>query len=346
MKISVSIQMVWQLAAREAIAAQFNEIQPEHFLEALLKFSELPADKARGIAPAVDVTEMLTAEVQAVRGELEMHQIESTRVRRMLRDQLGKGNSPYDGGDMHREQASRDIFDSAARLADDDGSDTLTANHLLIALLNSPTPAIEKVLEDAAVKPHAYLSRTPLLDQYGEDPGQALVDWDLFPDGFRLAEAKALMRALSERDPKSILLITDDGIASEYTVIRAAQAMAKKDCPTPLKRKRFVTLRVELPTEENPCETLNLLARILAEGATLNDVILVVPGIKSQPNEKRLNDWGMLLKGKLATCSAICVCVIAPEAYHKWIEKDSTWKHLVRVMWIYGKTNGTVPSEL
>ena len=42
MKVSVSIEVVLELAARETIAAKFKEIEPDHLFMALLKFSELP----------------------------------------------------------------------------------------------------------------------------------------------------------------------------------------------------------------------------------------------------------------------------------------------------------------
>ena len=51
MKVSASVEMVMQLAGQEAIAAEFKEIEPEHLLAALLKFSELPTEEMDKIAP-------------------------------------------------------------------------------------------------------------------------------------------------------------------------------------------------------------------------------------------------------------------------------------------------------
>ena len=125
MKASASIELVWQIATQEAVAAEFAEIEPEHFLAAILKFSELPVDQVGNLAPGADAVREMATAVGKVREELQRRAIDSTRVRRELRVKLGNGGSPPDGGPKHRSQASRDMFDAAARMADEVNSEVL-----------------------------------------------------------------------------------------------------------------------------------------------------------------------------------------------------------------------------
>lgn len=109
MKVSASIELSWQLAGREAIAGEFGQIEPEHFFAAVLKLAELPVEDVGNFAPGANVARELAAEVNTIRQELESRSIDSIRVRRALRARLGKGGAPYDGGENHRSQASKDL---------------------------------------------------------------------------------------------------------------------------------------------------------------------------------------------------------------------------------------------
>jgi ATP-dependent metalloprotease FtsH len=149
MKVSASIDVLWQLAMGEAVSAEFGEIAPEHFLEAILKLAELNVEDLHRLAPDTQVVRLVSEDVAAVREELNARGINSKRARRELRGLLGKGGSPHRGGDMHRSPASREVFEAAARLAADAGSETLMALHLLQALLASPSPPMLLVLGEA-----------------------------------------------------------------------------------------------------------------------------------------------------------------------------------------------------
>jgi len=41
-KVSKSIEIIWHLAGSEAIAADFGELEPEHFMIAILQFVDQP----------------------------------------------------------------------------------------------------------------------------------------------------------------------------------------------------------------------------------------------------------------------------------------------------------------
>ena len=169
MQVSASIELVWQLAAREALVGQFGMIEPEHFCMALLKFAELPIEEGRGVSPESQAAKQLACEVAVIRERLASRALDSMRVRRRLRALLGKRGVPGTGRRMPRSQASRDLFAAAVNLAADAGSDVLQTPHLFAALLASPTEAMDQVLGDLAGSGTPSRFGTPLLDKHGRD---------------------------------------------------------------------------------------------------------------------------------------------------------------------------------
>ena len=175
MKISASIELVMQFATYEAIAGKFREVEPEHMLMALLKFPELPIAEMEKLAPGAS-SEQVAKEIEAVCKKLEQRKIDSKSARRELRTKMGKGNSPFSGGRIHRSSASRQIFDVAGKLAGDAGGETITSDHILEALMIAPTQLIEQVLGGAVGARVEERKDTPLLDRYGKDITKAAAD--------------------------------------------------------------------------------------------------------------------------------------------------------------------------
>lgn len=79
-KASAAVELVLQLAAREAVAARFKEIEPEHFFEALLKLPELRHEHLREICGADDLPG-LEVERDMVGERLARRSVDATRVR-------------------------------------------------------------------------------------------------------------------------------------------------------------------------------------------------------------------------------------------------------------------------
>ena len=110
MRPSASVELVLQLAAYEAAASQFAEIEPEHLLAALLRFSELSSEDLLKLVPGTAAGRELTSETDAVRKTLTERSINSTFVRNSVRARMGTGGVRYQGGRLQRTTASRQIF--------------------------------------------------------------------------------------------------------------------------------------------------------------------------------------------------------------------------------------------
>lgn len=351
MKVSASIELVWQLAGQEAIAGKFKEIEPEHFCMALLKFSELPVEEVDKIAPGAEVAKELAADVTAVREELDARSVDTPRARRELRKQVGKGDSPNDGGQMHRSKASRELIDAAAALADEAGSETLAPCHVLAAILASPSEAMAAALGDGDEAGASKMAKLPHLAQHGRDLVQMARDGKLLPAKGRQAEGRALVRALAESDKKGILLVTNDDATAMQAADEAAAAIASKQCPASLKRHRIVDVTsIESLSGERAGEGGNafegVVEKLVAEAASVEGLVLVWPAIQAERGAKGISCWGQLLRTTLAGGEVRCICRIAQLAYHKWVEQDSAWRRLVHVMWIRDEARGDIPDEL
>ncbi|MHC4789229.1 MAG: hypothetical protein ACYS8K_08535, partial [Planctomycetota bacterium] len=231
MKVSAAVDLVWQLAGQQAIAGEFKEIGPEHFLMALLKLAELPVEDVDRIAPGAQAARDLAAEVRVVSQELARRGIDSTRVRRELRARLGRGGSAHDGGAMHRAPASRRLFERAAGAADAAGSETTMTRHLLDAILESPTDLMVQILGESA-GPRAAVPETPLLAEHGRDMARLAGEGKLPATAGREAESKALLGALSRADRGAVLLVSESDEAVRETVCAVARVIGA-DAPPP-----------------------------------------------------------------------------------------------------------------
>jgi ATP-dependent Clp protease ATP-binding subunit ClpA len=340
MKVSASIELVLQLAGREAIASQFKEIEPEHLLEGTLKFAELPVEQVRKIVPGESAANDLVVEVNALQKELAARTIEGKKIRRSLRAKLGKGDTPYAGGSMHRTQASRAIFDAAAKLADDRNDETLTAKHLLEALLSAPTPMMKEVLGKAVAPQPGKAVESPLLRQWGrevagaEAKGETSAEWQ--------AECKTLLGAMENR--RSVLVVGGSG-SVQSVLVAAARALAGGDCPAELKEKRLLDVREACAPKAKLAELLELHDRLLAEAAAAPEVILVCSIEARQLSELQAGTLATL-KSKLVAKAIQCIITVDPGVCDRLMATDRTWKRLAHVMWVHAAKQKDVPREL
>ena len=346
MKISASIEIIWQLAGQETIAGEFKEIEPEHLFMALLKFADLPVKEVNNIAPASEAAKQLAAEVGRVREELANRSIDSTKFRRSLRAQMGKGNNPYDGEGIHRSQASRALFDAAARLADDAGVETLTAEHLLAAILASPTAAIVQLLGEKIKPMMPKTSKTPLLDEYGRDLTHLAAIGKRQDSSARRVEAKVLIQALTRTNCLCVFLITDGDDAALSVVSAASLLIVSKNCPSMIKGNRIFDITGMKSVPGSLERPMSQLERIMAEATAEKKVILFVPPIEVLEDSSKINIWLNLLKAALDKGLVQCICRVGPQAYRKWIEKDSSLRRLAEFIWIRAEEKGGIPTEI
>jgi hypothetical protein len=324
-------------------AGGFKEIEPEHFCMALLKFAELKEADVQKAVGDEDAAKVLAKEVKSVREALTGCSIDTTRVRRQLRAQIGKGGVRYEGGQIHRSAASRELFNLAAQFADEGDADTVTAMHLLAAIVKSPTPAIAQALRGVAV-PASKRVETPALDKCGEDLVQKFAKGELLPDSDRSAECKAILQILASK--KSVFLVSDSVQATESTLASLAMLL-HTEAKSPLVKgyKRLIRSNL-VGYEEVRWETfIKIFDDIFREAAQCPGVLLVC----SQEDLCTSTDPHLLNSAsasRLAQTSVRCIVLTSPKRYDSLVKADAGWRRLAEPVWVREEAKKSVPKEL
>jgi hypothetical protein len=344
MKLSAALDLVWQLAAQEAVNAAFAAIEPEHLLEAVLKFAELPRAEFEPAGIAAALAQPLADEVGQVQAELAQRRIDSRTARRRLRVRLGRGDPPAPGPvAIHRSPASRARFAAAGDLARQQGQATTGVAHLLAALLASPTPAMVEVLGAAL---DAGPARPPTPSQWIA-PGRDLVPLAAAgqipapPD--RQPECTALLQMWNQPRTRGVLLIGADA-ATAATVAALAHALAARPAEALPPLRRLIDLRA-WPAEQ-PDQFPEGLPELLGQAAGQDDLVLVLPAIRDEPDSAAQHAYRAVLAQTLRAESPRCLCPVEPAAYRRWLEKDMAWQRLARAMWLRPAPAAGLPSRL
>jgi ATP-dependent Clp protease ATP-binding subunit ClpA len=339
-RLSASIDVSMLLAAQEAIAAGCKEIEPEHLFEALLKLSEIPSQELEKMTNNQTAAKELVKEAASVRNELGLRSIESTRVRHDLRAALGKGKHDWDGGRIPRSEATRGLFEVAAKAAEEGRTGVLSATHLLDALLRSPTAQMARILGSAAGPvPHGRRGKS-LIDQYGKDLLPVRTNSDTI--AALKAQCRALNQALSSKRPSSIFLITKNESLA-FSVIRAALPC---DVSAFAQGRRIVDVTSLKPAAKVGAEVYPKLKHLLAEASSSPELVLFLPSIEMVQGGHKENQWVNTLKGGMAKNAARCICRVDPDAYEHWIKPDLAWRRIAQVIWLSEAKDTEIPSEL
>jgi ATP-dependent Clp protease ATP-binding subunit ClpA len=344
MKASASIELIWQLAGQEAIAAEFREIEPEHFLMALLKLAETSVAEIERLETGPETMRALMADIIALRRELGARQMDAGAVRRELRKTLGPGGCPYEGGQIHRTPAARECFDRALQAAAGAGSDTLTGLHLLRAMFDGPTPAVAQVL--AAIGGAAPGQPPPPLVQlyeHGKDLNRLAAESEMPGAEERIPEAKAVLRVFGQERRNSVFLAADDSAVINLVVRAAARLMAKNDVPTNLKGKRMIDLSEPATQVGASATPADILEELLMGAGRVRGVILCLPAVWSRTRQPQ--PWAGTLQ-KLASAGKVQFVAHLPREACDRAEREPDWKKIVQVIYITNDPVRDIPREL
>jgi hypothetical protein len=107
MRLSSATELIWQIAAIEAVAAKQQFIEKEHIFIALCKASEI--DK---------IDDKMRAELEAVDEVFEGANLDKVKIRRHLRKVVGIGGYEHKEGVIHRSKGCKEVFSKAEELAE------------------------------------------------------------------------------------------------------------------------------------------------------------------------------------------------------------------------------------
>ncbi|GEM_PF-895399 len=358
-KVSTSMALVWQLAAREAIAGKFPVIEPEHFLMALLKLAEVPPEQVEKLCPEeIMIGKELARDTLEVRHAVQAMGVDSTVTRRKLRTALGKGDATYDGGEIHRSEKSREMFNEATQKADEDGCDVLMPCHLLAALAAKPTDAVRNVLGECA-GPLSQAGRlSGIIAEWGVDLTALASKGGLFPEPGRAAEAKTLFKTLDGKAKKGIFLVCDTPEAAREVMMALACLTVKENVGG--RRLRIVdctlkpsTAAVETPNgqdcptskSERPTsnETVRIIHRVFTEAPRCPNMVVWLPDLD---DARTAPDTLSALKAVVEKDTPMWVWRVDRKTLKEQIQNDAHWRRTAAVMSVADIVAGGIPNEL
>ncbi len=146
MQISPGTQLVWSLSGSEAVNLGMPKIEPDHLYCALLKFVELSDDTITRLLNNSSDAPSVCRERDDLALKFNDLPGSTTDLRHALRKETEHGTHKLEGNLIHRSDASRKVFEQAIQIANDEDV-PVAPTHLLQVLMESPTPAMKKVLK-------------------------------------------------------------------------------------------------------------------------------------------------------------------------------------------------------
>ena len=145
-QLSFSASVAWQIAAHEAAAGNHPLIEADHLLLGIFSLEKIGLS---GMADNLDAEAQraIQAETSAVEDVLGAFELEATNLRRALRQSVGFGRSRSQDSVVHRSEACKQVFQRAEGLAEPGGE--ITCLHLLVAILEQPSPVLTAVLAES-----------------------------------------------------------------------------------------------------------------------------------------------------------------------------------------------------
>jgi len=337
MSVPVSISVIWNIAAREAIQGQYQHIDPEHFLNAILKFSELTEQSVDGAVEDEADGRALRRDISSIRKELAKYRIESTRSRRRLRSVLGKGDHEWSGGAIHRSMISHSLFAKAKQKSDRRSSNTIEPTDLLEAILENPTPDIEAVLgEGQLMRAYPAAGFCPAVP-YTDLTKQA-ARGDLIVETERPVELKVVIdHFLSER-PGNLLLVFDSESSVKSILAGFAQRIASGSVPRRLKDLSLIRLDAASDTSESGAGYGQVLSTISNASVDPSVVLIYELPADSEPASS-------LLKTMMGL-SNVSIVLVGSKIYERVMKNESKWRKAGKIIWIQAQPINEIPDRI
>ncbi len=364
MKPTVSARLVWSLAAREAVAGEFQEIEPPHLFNAILTFSEMDSHHFERAVDEEKVIDLILSDRDSVREKLNACSIgvpdDSTAIRRRIRVELGNGGHPAKRGDtMHRSGASRGACREAENLAAKAEEPEWGCDHLLEALLSSPTPEMESVLAELTGLPNVGRGKeTPILNEIGRDLTALAVanELDDTPENeleiMKDPVCKVLIDELTDKNTMNILLIQAGNRPGREVVHAIAKLITSTSVPKNARGKRIVELDSSMVRlacgETNSTEVSrrafeDKLHELLQEAKDDPYLILYLQDFHEFVRAGSSTNTSRFLKEILAREGIRCIACIDAEHYRHILAPDQEWKKIFKTISIHSIN---VPFEL
>ena len=342
MTISQVTALVWRLAASEAAAAHYENIEPEHVFMAIMSFSEAGEAELRS-SVAIDLSiDGFLMQRDLVSAILEWRDIYSTAARRHLRKQLGTGQEKAKRTTIHRSPACRQLFTKASSLVSTDlGEGKLQPSHLLRVLLAEPTQAICKAINqsNSFAATIRLLSDLPYYTNILEWTNKVILD-SLDKSEVARLESKALLDILLGLQKKSIIVIGAQESQVNSILQNVATNIVSREMLDALSVKRIIDIRSAGKDHGDVREIISCHLQLIGKVEGKQHLIII----------ESLNLWLQAQKEQLDRLldlimrrSVQMVLFISLSGFEALRKHNEHWKRAAHVMWVESKVYSDLP---
>lgn len=341
--------LIWQWAANEAAAAEYPEIQPDHFCLAVLKFSEHNATKLAQCGGNPEAAGEMAAQAEEMRALFLAAGMDTTKVRRNLRVRLGKGGKPCENKVIHRSAAARVLCEMAEVQARFGEANAITPRHLWEAILLCQPPEFWKNANPPAaggIKPAAALAP----NHSDRDLVRLAKEGKICAaPGFEV-QSRAAVEVLRSRNRRSLVLVSDsdsrlDGVVRSIACTLAREPVTAEQPWRLLDYALHDPLRANNEVHEAAASQVKLLGKVLDAG-TPAGTLLVLPAMEGWPPSAAGLAWIAILRTALTRGNAQFICRASAAVYADSLRKDPIWRQCTESLWLVHHEAGTIPHEL
>ncbi|HSB60573.1 MAG TPA: ATP-dependent Clp protease ATP-binding subunit [Vicinamibacteria bacterium] len=341
--------LAWKLAAAEAANAGHSQIENALLLVGILSLEKVGGETAEITLPP-EVLRAVEDEARRVGEVLERCGVEASRLRRLLRERLGKGAHDHHGRAVGRSPGCKETFYRAAMLSGPAGVSSLD---LLAALGEAPDALVARAVREAggrverlrdearrtarerrAAQPEAVpltgavtSSSTPHLDRCGRDLTALAAGGELGPVIGRRAELLHVLQTLARASKNNPVLVGEPGVGKTAIVEALALRAAEGKDPAVLGGKRIVelSLRALLAGTTERGASKEQAARVLAEAREHPEVLLFVDArlaAAGAEETKGAADVAELFRPAIARGEVRVIGAATAAEYHEHVESD------------------------
>lgn len=355
MNISPTLNVAWQLAAQETVAARKPEIGPVQMFCGITKVSDILYDP--GAAPhlmtAADL-DRARAEIAAALTPLMEQGVELTTFRRALRARVGVGEHQHPPQvKVGRSQVLKTLFDRAQILCGPNDTATIEARHLIAAMLEDRNLLVTSALSEQSIDVDVLLPQlrdpqgtpsprperkpnpkrkfasgpTPYLNEFCRDLSALARAGALGPIIGRRAEVLQVMQILLRRTKCNPVLVGEAGVGKTAVAELLAIRLAGANCPEGFRNSRVLELTMGnlLAGASKAGEREMLIQGIIKECQGNPDVVLFIDELHTLVKAGGVGgavDPADLFKPALARGELKCLGATTCDEYARYIEAD------------------------
>jgi ATP-dependent Clp protease ATP-binding subunit ClpC len=361
-KLSNGLSVAIQMTALETIESKKQYMEKEHLLIGICSVKKAVDSRGRLRFKAdlnnPAVYNEVLAESNMIESVMKKFNLDSTQLRRQVRDSLIKGNYIHKEKLVYPGVGYSNVYRQAFKLAE--ASTEVLCLHMLAAIMKDPGFIIKSILDKANIKtaeladyalenakvkkvikqdypqqlkeqpkiqPKTTFSKTPNLDRYGRDLTKEASEGRLGPFIGRDDELLKIIQTLARQKKNNPIIVGEAGVGKTAIVEALAVRAAEGKNPEILGGKRILELDMGsiVGGTKYRGEFEERITHIIEEARKNPDVILFIDEIHTVVGAGRGEgsmDAANLMKPALAS-GLRCIGATTIDEYRRYIESDS-----------------------